>query len=199
MSEPQEIDETRQRSMPANVRQPFEVLWQEVVQLHYRWKVFKQLYFDKRRVELLNGHAPGFFGLDQRMWVEAIVLGLARVLDGTKGSMSLGVLVKRMSTTGPNEIVPQLEQQLANLEALGDAIEAHRNGRIAHIDPTYHPLAGNEALPPLEIAKIDHLFDGIADLMNIVGVGVGHGTAAYSMADSLSDGDSLIFALRKAD
>lgn len=194
------IEETQQRSMPESIREPFEVLWQEVVQLHYRWKVFKQLYFNKRVVELLNEHASGFFGLDQRIWVESIVLGLSRVLDDTKGSTSLRVLVKRMSTAGPRELVGDLEQRLSELEAISDAmLEAHRNGRLAHIDAKYHPSGGREEPPPLEIPKIEQLFTGIAKLMNVVGVGVGHGTTLYSEADALSDGDTLTFALRKAD
>jgi len=194
------IEDIQQRSMPESVREPFEVLWQEVVQLHFRWKVFKQLYFNTRVVELLNKHASGFFGLDQRIWIESIVLGLSRVLDDTKGSTSLRVLVKRMSTAGPHELAAELEQRLSELVTISEVmLEAHRDGRIAHLDAKFHPSGGKEDLPPLEIPKIEQLFTGIAKLMNAVGVGVGHGTTLYSAADALSDGDSIVFALRKAD
>jgi hypothetical protein len=191
--------ETRPPTMPEAVREPFEVLWQEVLHLRHRWWTFKHLYFNKRRVELINAQASEYFGLDQRIWIESIVLGLARVLDGTKGTASLRLLVKRMDSSGPNSVLPDLEDRLAKLEALGAVIEEHRNARIAHTDPAYHPSGGKEELPPIHISTIEALFDGIADLMNVVGCAVGHGNTIYSAVDVSDAADSLVFALRKAD
>jgi hypothetical protein len=186
--------------MPAVVLEPFEVLWQEVVHLHYRYKVFKQLYADGRRVDLLNEHAEGFFGLNQQIWIESIILGLSRILDDTNGTTGLRVLVKKMSTSGPHQIVDELKKRLEELETLSKAtIEAHRNNRIAHLNARFHPSGGKEDPPPLTVENIEKLFTDIAALMNVVGVNAGHGTTVYDLADSLSDGDTLIFALRKAD
>jgi hypothetical protein len=140
-------EEVQPRKMPQAVREPFDVLWQEVVNLHHRWDTFKALYFNTRRVDLINAQASSYFGLDQRIWIESIVLGLARVLDGTKGTASLRLLVGRMASSGPHGVVPDLEDRLEKLEALGAVIEEHRNARIAHTDPTYHPSGGKEELP----------------------------------------------------
>jgi hypothetical protein len=193
-------DRTPPRTMPATVREPFEVLWQEVVRLHYLWHVFGQLYREKRTVELLNAQAEGFFGLNQRIWIDAILLGLARVLDDTKGSVSLRVLVKRMASSGPHDLVDDLERRLTDLVKISDEmVDAHRNARLAHLDAKYHPSGGKETLPELKVANFERLFDRIAELMNVVGVGTGHGWTVYEAPASLSDGDTLIFALRKAD
>jgi hypothetical protein len=187
------------RTMPEAVREPFEVLWQEVVHIRHRWGTFKHLYFSERRVELIKAQADSYFGLDQQIWVESMVLGLARILDGTNGTASLRLLVKRMDSSGPSRVVPDLEDRLEKLEALGAAIEKHRNERIAHINPAYHPSGGKAELPPIHVSTIGQLLEGIADLMNVVGVAVGHGSTVYSAAEDSSAVDSLIFALRKSD
>lgn len=184
--------------MPAAVREPFEVLWQETVHLHHRWEAFKYMYFNTRRVELINAQASSYFGLDQRIWVESIVLGIARVLDGTRGTASLRLLVKRMASSGPSNVVSDLEDRLQKLEAFGAVIEEHRNARIAHTDPVHHPSGGKEDLPPIHVMTIDKILEGIAEVMNVVGRAIGHGTTLYTGTE-LSDVGTLIFALRKAD
>ncbi|PYN52138.1 MAG: hypothetical protein DMD94_23635 [Candidatus Rokuibacteriota bacterium] len=192
--------EERVRTMPDSVREPFEILWQGITTLYYRWMVFKRLYRNARRTELLDAHAPGFFGLVGQIWVESIVLGLARVLDDRQGVVSIRLVVSRMETAGPNEIVEDLRRRRDQLERLSkETVEAHRNKRIAHLDGEYHPRGGKRDLPPLKVESLDRLFQGITELMNVVGVGVGHGTTIYDAATAESGEDSLIFALRKAD
>ena len=162
--------------------------------------IFKRLYRNARRAELLDAHASGFFGLVGWIWVESIVLGLARLLDDRRDAVSLRRLVRLMESAGPHEIAEDLKDRLEELVRLSEAtVDEHRNKRIVHVDGRYHPSGGKQDLPPLKVETLDRLFQGITDLMNVVGVGVGHGNTAYDAATAESDEDSLIFALRKAD
>ena len=100
--------------MPYPRSKRFAVLKVEVTRLHYRWKVLKQLYSETRRVELLNTVASGFFGLDQAIWEDAIVLGIARVLDPNRDATSVRQLVRLASTKGRHDVLTELEKRLGN-------------------------------------------------------------------------------------
>ena len=178
---------------------PFRALVPEVMDLHVRWQVFRQLYVSgDRKVELLNEVAPSFFALDQRIWFDAVVLGVARLLDDDRDTVSLGLLVRRVESGGPHEIVDDLKTRLLRLRELSAAILKYRDARLAHLAIAQHPTLGELELPPIQIANVDEVLKGISGLMNAVQVRYNDGSTADGATFLESDGNTLLWGLRKA-
>lgn len=194
-------------SIPDPVREPFQALWSEVVRLHWRWELFKQLFVSgPRRVELLNEVAAQFFGELQFVWIDNVVLGLARLLDLARSgkrqveNLSLSLLVERVSALGVHSIEPELEKHLQLLQDRGGPFVKHRHKRIAHTDLEHRLAVEGSSLPNLTPNLIGETLEAIVELMNKVEGHLARSQTAYPLvtSDSGSDAGTLVFALRKA-
>ena len=78
-----------------------QLLRSDLIELQVRWKIYHQLYvLEKDGVEILNKIAPGFFGLTQVIYRDAIVLGIARMTDEPGSEPKAGKEDKRNLSVG---------------------------------------------------------------------------------------------------
>lgn len=190
--------------IPAPVREPFGALWGELTRIHFRWKLWKQLYgTGQRRVDLLNETAMGYFYQMQFVTLDDVVLATARLMDPARSSrgdenMTLRLLQERVQAAGGQAIKDKLETSLVTIDGLAEPLRKHRHKRIAHADYQHHPAVFGSVLPGISIAVIDDVLEALAEFMNAVQRQFDGGITIYKAVDSLSDGDSLIWSLRKA-
>lgn len=127
------------KNLPPDSQEVFDALWQEVVGLHTRWIIFKQLYAtDENRVALLNKVAGTFFAHLQGILIDDIILCLSRLTDppqfGKRENLALEQLIEKLDPAKHSPLAASLKQQLQNLQEVCKPFRQNRNRRIAHSD-----------------------------------------------------------------
>ena len=185
--------------LPKVVREPFRRLSAQVTRLHWRWQLFHQLYVTgPRRIALLNEMAGGFFHETQLVMRDDLILAMARLLDRSRGALSLHRLLKLVKQTRAHGLVPELMVELARIEELAAPLIALRDTQIAHLEYGALPESVRPALPGIRPDLIDGVLASIANLMNTIQVELAGSRTAYAAVSSLSDADTLIAKLRRA-
>lgn len=130
----------------------FDRIHCEVVQLFYRWKIFRQLFGSgEENLNLLNKSGSNVFELLQRLTEDNVSLTLCRLTDpertGSYENLSIRNFLGRIEAVLDVTVRQDLHEKLARLEAATGKFRIHRSKRIAHLDLS-HALKP-ELLPPL--------------------------------------------------
>ncbi|BDI33953.1 hypothetical protein CCAX7_60040 [Capsulimonas corticalis] len=127
--------------MTEEFEQTFEAVSKVAWQLRYDWITFVSLYGDAKSVEILNGTAPEFFGVEQGRLVDHVILGLSRLFDPafsmgdrSKANLTLPAIIDLLSDYENQAFVTDIKLRLKNLKSNLKSIIDERNKRIAHID-----------------------------------------------------------------
>jgi len=192
--------------MDEESKEIFEHLKQEVILLHARWAVYKQLYASgKDNVDLLNRHASNVFYLYQFLLIDDFSLTLSKLTDSSstygQDNLSLEQLILRLEEGGSNELTVELRRRFAELKNSCEKFRLLRNKRIAHIDLSHRLQVAEEQLPVTSREDIKISLKLLSDFMNKIEENM---FGAYTDYDGIltpldSDGDALLRALRRAD
>ncbi len=180
----------------------FESLDAELINLFYRWKIFRQL-FDggQKNINLLNRSGANVFALLQRLILDDVYLTLCRLTDPAKtaGFDNLGLqLFLNELKAGVNESTASaLESQFAELKTLTKHMREHRNKRLAHSDLKVTQKANS--LPSVLRGELDDTLHALAKLMGHLHMIVFKRTKTYIEGPSISgaDGRYLLEILTK--
>lgn len=104
--------------MPNEIREAYASLSYDVVYLHHKWKVIRELYVSGETViELLNRTAPGFFRICKDVLVDDLFLSIRRLTDpkqtGKKQNLTLEYLAASIDATK----YPQLRSDVERFTA----------------------------------------------------------------------------------
>jgi hypothetical protein len=97
---------TPQPTIPAPVAEVYHPLQQELLNIHVKWQLFRQLFgTDPDRIELLNCCAGVLFGTVQEVMYDDVVLSLFRLADepgsGQRKNLTLDRLAAVVSSINP--------------------------------------------------------------------------------------------------
>lgn len=123
--------------MPSSLADLHGVLWAEVALLYQRWNAFQTLYTSQEVVDLLNWAAAGFFGLHQRVLLDDILLGLARLGDKPNSSGQSNLVLRSLVPSVPSELSElalSLDEALAEYDSNASFARTIRHKRLAHRD-----------------------------------------------------------------
>lgn len=190
------------KAMPPAVNDLFEALKSEVVWLHARWILYRQLYgTNPERIELLNSTASYFFAQLEWVLLDDILLGLSRLTDRLEtcghSNLVLGQLPERLSESKWNSLVANLSQRLESIKAKCDSFRNHRNRRIAHCDLQTAQGSVERFLHGISREMVEDALAEIRAFMNEVQSFFDGSETAYEHFLAASDGDALIFALKR--
>jgi AbiU2 len=142
----------------------FNCIHEEVVQLFYRWKIFRQLFGSgEENLKLLNKSGSNIFALLQRLTEDNVSLTLCRLTDpertGSYENLSIRNFLGRIGAVLDAKVRGDLHGKLARLEAATEMLRIHRSKRIAHLDL-------NHALKPELLPSLR--YDDLQDAMKIL-------------------------------
>ncbi len=184
--------------LPDPIRDSFEGIWREGVRLHFRWHLHQQIYGSDARVALLKELGPIFFGELQALMQDDVVLRCARLVDRTKRTMTVHLLVKDLAATSAKGRVHEFRCKADALEKLARPLTAHRHNRIAHLSIEHHPVMVGSVLPGISIALIEDFLDKLRGFVRDVANAAGGGGPINTPTSQEDDGDTLIWNLCKA-
>lgn len=125
--------------MPPDLKQTFDKLKHEVVRLHARWKIYRQLFgHSQKRVDLLNECASFcFFVMDNVLFAD-VQLGLSKLTDPAKKggheTLSLEQLLLGVQKMKDYALASSLRQTLGKPRDTCKDVRRRRNKRLAHLD-----------------------------------------------------------------
>lgn len=189
--------------MDTEIRRLFSCIHEEVVQLFYRWEIFRQLFDSgEENISLLNRSGSNVFALLQGLIIENAFLTLCRLTDpGRTGSfqnLSIGNILGKISARLKDEQREDLSGKLERLEEATEKIRSHRNKRITHLDLNHAIKA--ERLPSVEYGDLEDSLELVESIMRDLHLLLWNADTYYSEPSIAygCDGDHLLRVLRDA-
>lgn len=185
-----------------DLKREFGALRQDVIRLHYRWKMFTTL-FDgpELRGQLLHRQAPVFFESLYRVLVDDLIMGLARLTDRTstcgRDNLVLARLVEVIESQPEAPKVSGLRERYERLVGRAQPLRSLRHRLIAHRD--YDAAMGtDDDLPELPKQLVRELVDGIAEFMNAIDGAYFESNTEYEHCIEVGGTEALVTCLKKA-
>lgn len=175
----------------------------EVIQLFYRWKIFRQLFGSgEDNLNLLNKSGSNVFALLQRLTEDNVLLTLCRLTDpertGSYENLSVRNFLGRIEAVLNVTVRQDLQRKLTRLEAATEKLRIHRSKRIAHLDLS-HALKP-ELLPPLLYGDLQDALRTLESIMKDLHLIVLNADTSYKEPAIAygCDGEYLLRFLRDA-
>ncbi|MDB5987365.1 MAG: hypothetical protein JWR16_2418 [Nevskia sp.] len=125
--------------LPAQLKDLWDFLEQEVLWLHARWQILRQIYdTNPERINLINEASPTFFALLRPILLNDIQLTLSKLADpaATSGrsNLTLEAFLAAITNLPDPSLVSTLQPLLKNYQNACSSIKVRRNKDIAHFD-----------------------------------------------------------------
>lgn len=184
--------------MPSALAEVFRPLQRELVNIHIKWRLFRQLFgTDQGRIELLNRFAGGLFGVVQEVMYDDLVLALFRIADPRKTGRHENLSLDQLADTAG-----QFDTGLgARLQASSAAVDAHlaphsdwRDKLVAHNDlATAQARILGAAVTGPSRRTIEGALADAREALNLVQAHYGEGEMRYEdVILAPGDGDALV-------
>lgn len=189
-----------ERVMPTDVKKLFDEIRRDVLELHYRWRAFTELYADSGAIDVLNYTAPNFFTYIYDATLSDLILAISRLTDNKKvaGQTTLGFyhLVDCVETNGYKMLQKRLNARLKKSKARIDKVRNHRNNRVSHSNFDIRTNRKAKALPKLQKSNFERILSDFRTMLNIAEEYFGGIPTAYQYFDRTDSGSNLHYHLQ---
>ncbi|MGJ0490378.1 hypothetical protein [Methylobacter sp.] len=188
---------------PKAVRELWASLSADVVWLHGRWIIYRQLFgTNKERVELLNESAGTVTWILQNLLLHDVQLSLSKIGDpaggGGRQNLTLRRLQLALKDAGEHEVADKMEPLLAAFESSCEKVRHRRNKWIAHNDLLTKLSARATPLAGPSRDEIEGALVALREVMNCVELHYTESQTAYEHFVMNEDGEHLVAALARA-
>jgi hypothetical protein len=189
-------------NIPNNIKEVFESIESEIIWLHGKWNIYRQLYgTDEERIILLNRSAQTFFRLVQDVLFNDVILSINRLTDPPRSSgrdnRTFAQLIFLIDTKDHSELVQNLKEKLDILMSQCDPFRIRRNKVIAHSDLMVALSIKSETTPDISRNSIENALKTVRDFMNEINLNFGGNYTAYEHVWLDNDGETMISLLQQ--
>jgi hypothetical protein len=193
--------EMQDQNIPEEIKTVYENLESQVLLLHWRWKIYRQLFAGQpESIFLLNNTAPFFFWNIERVLRQNVYLAIARLLDregtGERKNLSFPRMLKSIEDQKELNLSFDLKRIFEELVETAKGIKKVRDKRIAHNDLI--SINKVEPLPKVSRADIENTLKLIRKFMNKISGHYSKTEVYYEGTGSVTDGEALLFHLEKS-
>ena len=196
-------DQVGTPQMDANIQKLFLRIHEEVVNLFYCWKIYRQLFVSgEENLALLNRSGSNVFALLQSLIQENVLLTLCRLTDpektGAYENLSMRNILGKLEAAISVDVQADLRERLEMLGAATGKLRTHRSKRIAHLDLTH--ATNPELLPPVYFAEVEEALSLLEAIMRSVHLSVLNADTRYKEPNIAygCDGIFLLSVLKEA-
>jgi AbiU2 len=187
------------REMPTDVTNVFEQIQKDVVELHYRWRAFKELYTGSTAIDLMNYAAPNFFTYIYDATLSDLISAISRLTDNKKvagnDTLGFGQLVNFVEQSGYRLLTKQLNARLKKIKGRIDKIRNHRNNRISHSNLDIRTNTKAKPLPILQARYFENIISEFSAMLNMTDEYFGRIPTAYQLFYRTDSGNNLLYHL----
>lgn len=189
---------------PEPIRELWASLAADVVWLHGRWIIYRQLFgTNEARVQLLNETAGTVTWMLQQLLLHDVQISLSKLGDpagsGTRKNLTLRTLHATLETTGEIEVAATMKPLLEVFDASCKKVRHRRNKWIAHSDLATKLSARATPLSGPSREEIEAALLALREVMNSVELHYTESQMAYEHFVMQQDGEYLISALARAE
>ena len=189
--------------IPEDLQEIFDDLDSQLVLVHVRWQMYRQLYaVSSLRVDLLNDSAATFFHFAQFVWLDDTVLAIARITDparqGKYQNCVLEQLILGLQGEEHEAIRTRLTKRHVSIEATCEQLRRRRKKHIAHRDLRTALASFDDPIPSVSREMVETSLRKIREYMNDFRVHFTDISSGYEHVLTYRGGDALVFALKQA-
>lgn len=188
-------------SMPLPLADLHRLLWADLALLYQRWNTFQALYTDQDVVDLLNWAAAGFFRLHQRVLLDDVLLGLARLGDRPESGGQANLVLRSLVPRVPSELTEltgSIEEALIDYDKRVDFARPIRHKRLAHRDHEEAAGLGSTLDYRYEDADIKAALASAANVLNLIDSHFESRTTLFEQFIEFRGAELLLARLRSA-
>jgi hypothetical protein len=137
-------------NMPGEVAVEWEFIRSAVEELHSFWNFHCDLVGNSSHVELMMNILQGPFKLIERAMKVSIVLGIGRLLDGNRNTLSLPRFQRTLGNHCPTEVVKSFENGRKVIDSVAEPIVDWRHNRYGHANKAAVLGIDTKLLPVVE-------------------------------------------------
>lgn len=187
---------------PSLVQELWSELFSDVVWLHGRWIIYRQLFgTSKKRVDLLNESAGTVTSIFQDLLLHDVQLDLSKIGDpagnGTKTNLTLRRLQAKLEDSGDATVAIELEPLLKAFEDSCAKLRQRRNKWIAHNDLATKLAARATPLSGPSRTEIEDALRTLRAVMNHVELHYTSSQTGYEHFVMNQDGEHLLASLAR--
>jgi hypothetical protein len=187
-------------SSPSEVDKLYEPLRTEAVWAHAKWQVWRGLYGNRGRIEILRASAAGFFSILQGTLFDDVLMAVSRLTDprgvGKRENLTLDHLSAHLASIGMDSARTKFDAILASLRADCSAIREVRNKLLGHRDLAA-TLSGGSTLSTIRAREVDVALDHLAEALNLFERALGKSVWMYKQFIHTESYNRLLAQLRK--
>lgn len=188
--------------LPAEIRDIWVTIKSEVVWLHGRWIIYRQLYgTSQERIDILNSSASTFFNVLQKTLLHDVQLSLSKLGDpagsGKRKNLTLAALVAELEAVGESSVVSKLAPLVTTFDDACKNLRHRRNKWIAHFDLRTMLESKVKPLEGPSRAEIEAALKALRDVMNCVELHFTESQTMYEQFILNNDGEYLISTLKQ--
>ena len=197
MAREQSAEEVRQEHLTKlgkHLGAHFNAVHNELAWSYMKWRQYESLFgTNARRLDLLNETAPLFFRMIQDSMWEDTLLGISRLTDRRRGTLSIRRFPPLLHETKFKRHVEELTKEA---EYRAEWVHEYRNRLIAHRELSFALREPTTPLPPANRAKVNTTLSAIADVVNAIHIHYFHSEVGYHLDFAIGGAVSLLYRLR---
>lgn len=188
---------------PESVQEIWATISADVVWLHGRWIIYRQLFgTSKERLDLFNEIAGTVASILQDVLLRDVQIAISKLGDRSASGQNRNLTLRRLQVElrdeGEIEVADQMEPLLDAFETASKAVRNRRNKWIAHSDLDTLLTARAEQLYGPSRLEIENILTALRAVMHCVELKYTGGTTAYEHFVMNHTGDHLINAFARA-
>jgi len=191
--------------MDEHLKKVFERIKQELIRLHYRWMLYRQMFAtNPYRIELINKTSSNVFVEFQWLLIDYMIMSLSKLTDLARtrknDNLSFYYLIEKViKELGEVELVSQLEAELEELTRVCEKFRNIRNKRVAHNDLVTALEEESSPLPGVSRAELEKALEHSRNIMNKVDMHFKDSQTRYQdiILPIANDGRSVLILLQK--
>jgi hypothetical protein len=190
-------------SIPSELSEIWQFLDSQVVWLHGRWIVYRQIYgTNPKRIDLINEAAPTFFWMIEQTLMNDVQLTLVKLADPSetcgRENLTLETLVIEVEKVTSDGLPNALRQSLIVFRQCCEKIKRRRHKDIAHFDLSVQLGNKAEVLPGPSRQEIELALLELRKFMNLFLTFFQNTQKAYEKFSLQTDGNTLLFRLKES-
>jgi hypothetical protein len=188
---------------PSSVQELWAELSVDVVWLHGRWIVYRQLFGTKKeRIDLLNESAGTVTWILQNLLLDDVQLELSKIGDpagaGSRTNLTVRKLQVDLIAAGEATVAAKMEPLLKDFENSCAPLRHRRNKWIAHSDLATKLAGRATTLSGPSRTEIEGVLTALRAVMNCVELHYTNSQTAYEHFVMTNDGEHLLLTLAEA-
>jgi hypothetical protein len=189
--------------MTKTLNEIYEKLKIDVLWLHGRWKIYRQLFgTNEKRIDLLNQASGNVFIILKESLLNDVTLNLCRLTDAyimkDKKNICLESILNKLNIKAHANIIQKLRKQYNKLKKFCLTFRKHRNKRLAHRDWNVGLNRYRGNLPGISRKKVEKALSELRKFLYLFEDYFNISSPSYNNISTRSDGDTLIYTLKQA-